>query len=120
MVQVIYISYVLVVILLSLLPRTVAGGGEHLDKIAHAVSYGIMGVLAYIAFHTFRKRITIFIFMFLLGVSLELFQIYVPGRDASVYDAAANTTGLALSFLLCWIYTLIPNSPQPGAGQTQE
>ncbi|OGE23636.1 MAG: hypothetical protein A3J42_04020 [Candidatus Dadabacteria bacterium RIFCSPHIGHO2_12_FULL_53_21] len=120
MIQVIFLSYVLIVIFLSLIPGSSAGGGEYLDKIAHAVSYGIMGVLAYIAFYTFRKRITIFIFMFFLGVSLELFQMYVPGRVASVYDAAANTAGLVLSFLLCWIYTLIPNSPQPGADQTRE
>lgn len=120
MVQVIFISYVLLVIFLSLLPGSAVGGAEYMDKIAHAVSYGIMGVLAYIAFNTFRKRITIFIFMFLMGVSLELFQVYVPGRGASVYDAAANTAGLALSFLLCWLYTLIPNSPLPGAGQTPE
>ncbi len=120
MVQVIFISYVLLVIFLSLLPGSAIGGAEYMDKIAHAVSYGIMGVLAYIAFQTLRKRITIFIFMFLMGVSLELFQIFVPGRGASLYDAAANTAGLALSFLLCWIYTLIPNSPVPGAGQTRD
>src|SRR3990167_9590362 len=118
MIQVIFLSYVLIVIFLSLIPGSSAGGGEYLDKIAHAVSYCIMGVLAYIAFYTFRKRITIFIFMFFLGVSLELFQMYVPGRVASVYDAAANTAGLALTLLLCWVYTLNLNSPHPPGANT--
>ncbi len=89
-----------------------------MDKIAHALSYFVMGVLAYVAFNTFRKRITIFIFIFFLGVLLEFVQIYIPGRGASVYDAAANTAGLALSFLLCWLYTLIPDMPPPGADQS--
>jgi VanZ family protein len=120
MVQVIFISYVLLVIFLSLIPGPGVGGGQYLDKIAHAALYAIMGVLAYIAFETFWRRIVIFIFIFLLGISLEFFQIYVPGRGASVYDVLANTSGLTLSFLLCWIYTLIPNIPPPGAGKIRE
>jgi VanZ family protein len=120
MIQVIFISYVVLVIFLSLVPSTGVGGAEYMDKIAYAVSYAVMGGIAYIAFHTLRKRILIFIFMFLLGVSLEIFQIYVPGRGASVYDVAANTAGLALSFLLCWIYTLIPNVPSEGESGVRE
>jgi VanZ family protein len=120
MVQVIFISYVLLVIFLSLIPGPGVGGAQYLDKIAHAALYGVMGCLAYVAFDTFWKRIVIFISIFLLGISLELFQIYVPGRGASVYDVLANTSGLTLSFLLCWLYTLIPDSPHPGAGETGE
>lgn len=120
MIQVIFISYVLLVIFLSLVPQPAGAGGSNLDKIVHACLYGMMGVLAYIAFDTLGKRIIIFIFMFLLGVSLELLQIYIPGRDASLYDALANATGLALSFLLCWLYTIIPNSPQTGVSRTRE
>ncbi|MEW6143618.1 MAG: VanZ family protein [Thermodesulfobacteriota bacterium] len=107
-------------IFLSLIPGPGIGGGQYLDKIAHAIFYSVMGVLAYIAFETVWKRIIIFIFIFLLGISLEFFQIYVPGRGASVYDVLANTSGLILSFLLCWIYTLIPDTPPPGAGETRE
>lgn len=120
MIQVIYISYVLLVIFLSLVPQPAGAGGSNLDKIVHACLYGIMGVLAYIAFDTLGKRIIIFIFMFLLGVLLELLQIYIPGRDASLHDALANATGLALSFLLCWLYAIIPNSPRTGADRTRE
>jgi VanZ family protein len=114
MVQVIFISYVLLVILLSLFPQPAGTGGGYLDKIIHASLYCVMGVLAYIAFNTLGKRIVMFLFMLLLGISLELFQTYIPGRDASVYDALANTTGLALSFFLCWLYTIIPDTQPPG------
>ena len=120
MIQVIFISYVLLVIFLSVVPQPAGIGGNNLDKIVHAVLYGIMGVLAYTAFNTMGKRIIIFIFMFLLGISLEFFQIYIPGRDASLYDALANATGLALSFFLCWLYTIIPDSPQTGADRPDE
>ena len=120
MVQVIFISYVLLVIFLSLVPLPPGAGGNNMDKIVHASLYGIMGVLAYIAFNTLGKRIIIFIFMFLLGVSLELLQIYIPGRDASLYDALANATGLVLSFLICWLYTIIPDIPPPGADKIRQ
>lgn len=116
MVQVIFISYVLLVIFISLVPQPAGAGSGNLDKIVHASLYFVMGVIAYLAFNTLGKRIVIFIFMLLLGVSLELFQMYIPGRDISLYDALSNTAGLALSFFLCWLYTLIPDIQPPGTG----
>jgi VanZ family protein len=115
MVQVIFIAYVLLVIFVSLLPQPAGIGGGNLDKIVHVSLYFVMGVLAYIAFNTLGKRIVMFVFMLLLGISLELFQKYIPGRDASIYDALANASGLALSFFLCWLYTIIPDARPPGA-----
>lgn len=119
MVQVIFISYLLLVIFISLVPQPAGSGSGNLDKIVHVLLYFVMGVIAYTAFNTFGKRIVIFIFMLLLGVSLELLQAYIPGRDASLYDALANTAGLALSFTLCWIYTLIPDAQPPGSGNSR-
>lgn len=116
MVQVIFISYVLLVIFLSLVPQPAGAGSGNLDKIVHVSMYFLMGILAYVAFNTPGKRIVMFISMFLLGVSLELFQIYIPGRDASLYDVLANVSGLALSFFLCWLYTVIPDARPPGTG----
>ena len=118
MVQVIFIAYVLLVIFLCLIPQPAGIGIGNLDKIVHVSMYFVMGVLAYIGFNSLGKRIIIFIFMFLLGVSIELLQIYIPGRDASVYDALANAAGLALSFFLCWLYTIIPDAAPPGADNT--
>ncbi len=106
MLQVIYISYMLMVIFLSVIPVSAAGGVSYLDKVAHTAAYCVMGVLAYISVETLNKRVILFIFMFLLGIALEFFQLYIPGRDSSVYDAMANTAGLALSFLLCWSFPL--------------
>ncbi len=34
---------------------------------------------------------------FLLSTSVELAQLYIPGRDASLYDVAANTVGATLA-----------------------
>lgn len=116
MVQVIFISYVLLVIFISLVPQPAGAGSGNLDKIVHVSMYFLMGVLAYIAFNTLGKRVVMFIFMLFLGISLELFQVYIPGRDISLYDAMANTAGLALSFFLCWLYTVIPDARPPGTG----
>jgi len=107
MLQVIYISYVLLVIFLSVIPISAGGGVQYLDKVEHATAYCVMGVLAYISVESLNKRIILYIFMFLLGIAIEFFQMYIPGRDASVYDAMANTAGLALSFLLCWVFSIL-------------
>lgn len=107
MIQVIYISYVFFIMFLSLIPMSIGGGVQYLDKVEHLVAYCVMGVLAYVAVESLNKRIILYIFMFLLGVAIELFQMYIPGRDASVYDAMANTAGLALSFLLCRAFSIL-------------
>ena len=114
MVQVIFISYVLLVIFVSLVPQHAGAGIGILDKVIHVSLYFVMGVLAYIAFNTLRKRIVIFIFMLLLGSLLELIQRFIPGRDMSLNDALANAAGLALSFVLCWLYTVIPDTRTSG------
>ena len=111
MIQVIYISYVFFVIFLCTIPMSAGGGVHYLDKVEHAVAYCVMGILAYISVDTLNRRIVLYVLMFLLGIAIEFIQMYIPGRDASAYDAMANTAGLALSFLLCRVFSMLFKRP---------
>jgi VanZ family protein len=116
MVQVIYISYVLFIIFLSLIPMPMGGGVPYLDKVEHAVAYCVMGILAYVSVYTLRGRIILYLFMFLLGVAIEFLQLYIPGRESSLYDELANTAGLALAFLLCRAFSILFKRHAVGGG----
>ncbi len=104
MLQLVFIAYALLVIFLSLIPAPSAGGGMYTDKIVHFFIYAGMAFLAYVSVQSMRRKLYLFIFILLLGISLEFFQMYIPGRDASVIDIAANTGGVLTSFFLCWFF----------------
>jgi len=103
MLQLIFIAYVLLVIILSLIPTAALGGELHVDKIAHIIAYGIMGFLAYLSVSSVRKRFYLFFIIISLGLVLELFQLYIPGRSASFFDMIANTLGAVLGYLCAWL-----------------
>ncbi|MGE3260466.1 MAG: VanZ family protein [Bacteriovoracia bacterium] len=66
------------------------------DKFIHAAAYAVMGFLAANAFSEgpHKKRFWLaFMVASLYGISDEIHQAFVPGRDASVWDWCADTTG---------------------------
>jgi VanZ family protein len=102
-----------VIFFLSSLPR-VPGARYFWDKILHVTGYAGLGVLALRAFHggavPLRPRATALAgcAVILWGVSDEYHQSFVPGRDASVLDVAADAvgflvaTGLAAAWARRW------------------
>lgn len=105
MIQLIFIAYTLFVIFLSLFPLPAAGAVGYTDKIVHFVLYGVMVFIAYVSVSTLRRRLYLFLFVIVLGVIMEFFQIYVPGRNASLLDSAANIGGAATGLIICLLYT---------------
>lgn len=78
------------------------------DKIAHAVVFGILGLL--FAF-SFRPRqgnsppiriLLITLMVAVYGGFDEAHQLFVPGREASISDLAADTVGGFLAGILFW------------------
>ena len=65
-----------------------------LDKVAHAVSFGIVALLFYFA--TGRALLSVLLAS-LYGVTDEFHQSLVPGRDADLFDWIADTVGAAVS-----------------------
>jgi VanZ family protein len=81
------------------------------DKLAHILEYGGLGFLLARAFRGARPdtaplihSLTALIIGMAIGVSDELFQAHVPGRDSNPLDFLADTIGLALAQLAFLVF----------------
>lgn len=77
------------------------------DKVAHAIAYGTLAASCLYAAHPYnwaKKRFItgagVTLFCLLYGLSDEFHQSFVPGRDASLNDVAADLFGATLTALL--------------------
>ena len=86
----------------SLLPGGGVGLGDKWDKIAHFGAYFLTSLLFYYAFRTRLEKTDIYavFFAFCYGALLELVQLVVPHRVASLSDLIANFSGVIFFFLL--------------------
>ena len=71
------------------------------DKLIHALAYALMALLAWISFSREKRPLKIVfiisvLFCSLYGLSDEWHQSFVLGRDASLGDWLADTTGAVL------------------------
>ena len=84
------------------------------DKVMHAGAYALLGLLlAHAIYPGSRKRrfILAFTLAALYGVSDEIHQLFVPGRDASVFDWLADAAG---AWLGAFLYLRSKKSPGSG------
>ena len=88
-------------------------GAQHFwDKLLHTVGYAVLGVLALRAFHggfgRLRPEATLYAAMavILWGISDEIHQSFVPGRDASPWDVLADVVGFVIATSLFATLTL--------------
>jgi VanZ family protein len=88
-------------------------GAQHFwDKLLHTVGYAVLGVLALRAFHggfeRLRPEATLYagLVVILWGISDEIHQSFVPGRDASPWDVLADVVGFVFAVLLFATFTL--------------
>ncbi len=67
------------------------------DKVVHLIAYMPLAFLFFLAIHTSGGRKYVFLTAFLLaglyGISDEIHQSFVPGRDASIGDVIADCLG---------------------------
>ena len=73
-----------------------------LDKLAHAGSFGLLALL--FRFATGRPMLSVLLAS-LYGLSDELHQAGVPGREADVLDWVADTAGAILAVGAVWFLT---------------
>ena len=72
----------------------------HMDKLAHAGAYALLGYLFFRVFQLTRIRKSAVLLVILsalsssvYGISDEIHQYFVPSRMADIADMAANTVG---------------------------
>lgn len=87
------------------IPETVSFRG--LDKLLHACAFGTLAFTLSYWFAADKWRTKPFRYFALVclitgcyGISDEVHQIFVPGRDASIYDWFADCSGAVLAVLL--------------------
>lgn len=79
------------------------------DKVAHCIEFGIFGYFLASALYPFgvrltiRKVATILTISFMYSVLDEIYQTFIPGREADVYDVAANALGVCVAVIV-WYY----------------
>ena len=99
------LAYVCLILTLSAQPHLkVPLNFNHADKLCHLLEYGALGFLLARALRgTLRVRRPALAAMMAIvigsaiGAGDEYFQSFVPGRDSSVYDWMADTTGVILA-----------------------
>jgi VanZ family protein len=80
--------------------------GNFSDKIPHALEYGLLGFLLVRAIRGTKlvpTSVTAGLVAILIGLAVglsdELYQAHVPGRQSDPLDYAADTTGLVISVI---------------------
>jgi len=99
------LAYVCLILTLSAQPHLkVPLNFNNADKLCHLLEYGALGFLLARALRgTLRVRRPALAAMMAIvigsaiGAGDEYFQSFVPGRDSSVYDWMADTTGVILA-----------------------
>ncbi len=84
------------------------------DKHEHFVFYAVLGALALRALAggrwqgvTIRTLLGAILIAAAYGVSDEVHQWFVPGRDADPLDAVADTAGAATAAAAAWAWSII-------------
>jgi len=93
----------------------------HQDKVMHFGFYGVLGVFLLGAMvmppHGFGRPAALLAAAAasLYGISDEVHQMFVPGREADVLDWLADTAGaLTATLLLAWLSRRLPGKkPRP-------
>jgi len=80
------------------------------DKLLHCAGYSVLGALAFYGMRGRgwpREALIAWVFVVLFGFSDEYHQSFVPGRDASLGDVAADAVGGAIGVgALAWWFSL--------------
>ncbi len=79
----------------------------HQDKVFHLIEFGGLGLALVLNRDLFRgnkPRLKMFFCGFVWAILDELHQSFVPGRDCSLQDIAADTVGLLLAI---WLFSKI-------------
>ncbi|MCF1427283.1 MAG: VanZ family protein [Shewanella sp.] len=81
-------------------------GIPNLDKVGHLGSFLL---LSWLTFEAFRLRWHVLVpLMALYAFAIELVQSYLPYRSASFSDFVADMVGVALFYLLAWLFARLP------------
>lgn len=117
------VGWAITIFLLSSMPKLARVSlFPHVDKLAHAVFYGVLTWTAHRAFFHQHRFVTLrrwslslaIVFAIVYGLSDEFHQSFVPGREPSLLDLGADLAG---ALAAAWIISFRQrqSKPQPAA-----
>jgi VanZ family protein len=95
----VFLTGILAVAVLSLLPQEAIPGVEQNDKVLHVLAYFLLGASGRLAFPSIRSLWLLILGLILFGGAIELAQGLV-GRDPSEADALVNILGTVLGAMI--------------------
>ena len=106
----VFLGLLLLGLVVALIPSTDIGGVQINDKVQHATAFFLYALLFDLATTRDFWR---FQFPFLMGYGalIEILQYFTPWRSFSLYDWAADATGLVLYWLLFRIILKAKQAP---------
>jgi len=87
---------IIIVVVGSLNPQHTSMPLQVSDKLVHILAYAMLGVAGAVGYPQRSMTVILIGGLTLLGGAIEIAQIYVPGRDGTLLDVAANAVGSAL------------------------
>jgi|ERR1041385_2532867 VanZ family protein len=105
------IGYLAVIFGLSSIPQLqVPGSFQYRDKVAHLIEYGGLGLVAaraardtWPASSAWLRASMLLLAVSAVGACDEKYQQWTPGRESSVYDWAADSTGGSIAQVIALI-----------------
>jgi len=89
-----FVFYILLMLALTLSPSlNELPSANHLDKLYHAVGFTLFALLYRLAYPKLAVWMT-FVVGLILGMGIEIAQLYVPGRSFDWWDWVADVVGL--------------------------
>ena len=104
---VLFIIFMIVITILSLLPPKSNLELGKSDKIYHLLAYAILSLNFGFISSKIRSYFIGIPFLIAYGLLIEFFQGFVPGRDPSFYDALANFVGVFSGFFIFRLFSRI-------------
>ena len=87
---------IIIVAVLLLLPAAMLVETDVWDKLEHAGAFAGLALLGCLAFPERTSAMRLAVGLVAFGSVCETLQMFVPGRNASVEDAIANTIGILI------------------------
>lgn len=94
----IFLISIAIVLIATLTPGNGKIAGNYLDKVAHFLMFAFMTYQALKSVINEYKIPDVIIWCVLLGFTTEFFQQFIPGRGMDIYDAIADTFGVASAY----------------------
>ena len=100
--KVVFLSFITVIVgitVLSLMPPISKINLNEKDKIGHFVAYTVLTINGLMIQKYQSKKMWLLFAFILYGGLMEFLQGFVPGREVSTWDLVANTSGVLIGLL---------------------